>query len=251
MRDSLDVSQLLIAWPEAVRDAVRRVTLGRTDGLFTRQELLERELQTIQMQTQTTGKTPDQTLSRVLQQLRDNGEIEFVSKKKGVYRSRLVKHLSYIDVEAALLTESEMDDAILARRLRLGVVDAKSDVAISRRRMGQQRIRELTLELYNGKCALCEINEPSLLGASHIVPWALDECARGRLDNVICLCCFHDALFERGWWSLSDKLEIIRASRNMPSTIVAVMSTATTFHEPHAWSPAPEYIRRHRELHGL
>ncbi|MHB9880127.1 HNH endonuclease [Pacificimonas sp. ICDLI1SI03] len=71
-------------WSEAVQLAVRRL-VGRSGGLkFTRQALIEQELGRIINETGSRGATPEMTLSRELQQLRDSGKVEFVAA--GQYR---------------------------------------------------------------------------------------------------------------------------------------------------------------------
>ncbi len=53
--------------------------------VFTRQELIDGELDTIIGDTGSKGATPDMTLSRELQQLRDAGVLEFIDDR-GTYR---------------------------------------------------------------------------------------------------------------------------------------------------------------------
>jgi putative restriction endonuclease len=52
--------------------------------MFTRRALIEAELSRIVVETGSSGATPDMTLSRELQELRDGGMIEFV--ERGTYR---------------------------------------------------------------------------------------------------------------------------------------------------------------------
>lgn len=59
-------------------------------------------------------------------------------------------------------------------------------------------LRKYSLADYDNQCVLCDINDPDLLVASHIIPWAKDETKRGLLNNLICLCIIHDKLFEQG-----------------------------------------------------
>lgn len=56
------------------------------------------------------------------------------------------------------------------------------------------------MELWNGKCALCGINLPELLRASHSKPWK-DSTSMERLNsyNGVLLCCNHDALYDKGF----------------------------------------------------
>ena len=72
-------------WREAVEAAVRRFAARSGDGLFTRQEFLDEERAQILSDCDGGGDTPDQTISRVLQELRSDGIITFVDDQ-GTYR---------------------------------------------------------------------------------------------------------------------------------------------------------------------
>jgi hypothetical protein len=72
-------------------------------------------------------------------------------------------------------------------------------------RIGQDLFREALLAYWGGRCPLTGITEPSLLRASHIVPWA--ECAdEQRLDvhNGLLLSALWDAAFDKGLVSFAD-----------------------------------------------
>lgn len=73
-----------MSWSDAVAAAIRRRLAASGLPTFTRQELLDYELGAIIAATGSAGATPQQTLSRELQQLRDAGLIEFVDA--GTYR---------------------------------------------------------------------------------------------------------------------------------------------------------------------
>jgi putative restriction endonuclease len=72
-------------WSEVVEEAVRRYVDSTGDPLFTRQDLIGAELDRIVSETGSEGATPNMTLSRELQQLRDSGVLEFVDDR-GSYR---------------------------------------------------------------------------------------------------------------------------------------------------------------------
>jgi len=71
-------------WSEAVDAAVRRFVARTGSPVFSRQALIDAELDAIVADTGSAGATPHQTLSRELQQLRDAGIIEFIDA--GTYR---------------------------------------------------------------------------------------------------------------------------------------------------------------------
>lgn len=66
-------------------------------------------------------------------------------------------------------------------------------------RIGQGIFRESLLEYWQGRCPLTGIEEPELLRASHIVPWA--KCAdeeRLNVYNGLLLSALWDAAFDKG-----------------------------------------------------
>jgi putative restriction endonuclease len=71
-------------WSEAVEEAVRRHVDSTGDPVFSRQELIDAEMDRIVSETGSEGATPHMTLSRELQ-LRDSGVLEFVDDR-GTYR---------------------------------------------------------------------------------------------------------------------------------------------------------------------
>lgn len=71
-------------WTRAVEDAIRRYVAKTGSPIFTRQALIDAELTAIISDTGSVGATPQQTLSRELQQLRDAGVLAFVDQ--GAYR---------------------------------------------------------------------------------------------------------------------------------------------------------------------
>lgn len=158
---------------------------------------------------------------------------------------------SPVDVETFEGADEDIDLLIQEHRLRIGCIDTGDELALSRRRRGQQRLRELTLSNYSSTCAFCDVNTPSLLVASHIVGWAEDPEARGILSNIICLCRFHDVLFEQGYLSLTDDLTVLRRPGQTSRTIATLLDNTVKFRKPRNYSPEPEFLCRHRLRFGL
>lgn len=73
----------MLSWREAVEAAVRRQAARSGDGSFTRAGLIEEELDQIVADTDSKGATPQQTLSRELQEMRAAGLIAFVDDRGG------------------------------------------------------------------------------------------------------------------------------------------------------------------------
>jgi putative restriction endonuclease len=88
------------------------------------------------------------------------------------------------------------------------------------------------------------------LVASHISRWADDPEARGHLANVICFCVFHDAVFEEGYFSLSDSCAPLK-KRQQNATVAAILDLIGSFRMPLSNPPAVEYLRKHRRRVGM
>jgi HNH endonuclease len=231
-------------WREAVLSSLKAYAQRHATHVIQRQDFIAEEMEAISSATQSQGATPTQTLSRVLQDLRDRGAVEFLDP--GSYLLLDVP----IDVEAEDLSDDAIDHALRATRLRFGFVPTDSQPAIIRQRRGQARLRALALEAYQSCCAVCDITDSSLLVTSHIVGWAEDPEHRGDLSNVICLCRIHDALFEAGLWALDDDLSLLKQS--VESKMLSLLLDAMTcFRLPLQYPPGRAHVRRHRRRVGF
>ena len=233
-------------WRESVLDALHRLSHGSALTVISRKQVISEELPRIIAETQTPGQTPEQSLSYWLQDLRDDGLLVFMARG----RYRLVRPV--VDAETFDGTELELDNAVKERRLRIGRVETRSELALQRQRRGQARVRELALANYSYTCAICDSRKKDFLIASHITPWADSVDGRGDLANVIILCRPHDALFEFGYWSLDDDLNVLRHEevQNAWST-QALLPETVTFRKPMSYSPGLQYLKEHRTRHGF
>jgi predicted restriction endonuclease len=174
-----------MSWRDSVLAALRRFAARHGSRNVDRQAFLREELARMSAEVQSEGKTPHQTVSRVLQELRDEGLIEFIGSGSYLLTDQP------IDVEADDLPDEAIDVALQRKLLRIGCVNTGTDQAIVRIRRGQSRVRALTISNYQAMCAVCDVSELQLLIASHVVGWAEAPEHRGNLANVICLCRFH------------------------------------------------------------
>lgn len=88
-------------------------------------------------------------------------------------------------------------------------VEGLTRKALVNQRINQSAFRKLLLRRY-GSCCLCGVQNPELLTASHIKPWAEstpDE--RTDVNNGFLLCPNHDKLFDAGYISFDDDGTII------------------------------------------
>jgi hypothetical protein len=66
-----------MSWKEATIEALTRMSIRHNSNFITRSQIIKEELDKVSQEVSTSGLTPAQTLSRTLQELRDDGFIEF------------------------------------------------------------------------------------------------------------------------------------------------------------------------------
>lgn len=121
----------------------------------------------------------------------------------------------------------------------------------SKARKGQGKFREQLLSFWNKKCALTGVDEPSLLIASHIVPWNLST-PEEKVDkfNGLLLAPHIDKLFDKGFVSFDDNGSILLHRKLSIDTLKKL-----GVREDSKLKTVPEqcktYLKRHRELYRL
>lgn len=233
-------------WHQAVKSALERYAAHNSTIRIERNRFLEQELSNITKDTGSAGRTPGQTVSRVLQELRDEKYLFF--SDVGIYT------LNRVPVSAADedLPDDVLENAVEEGLLVLTDVETSSEVTLLRVRKGMNALRKKTLANYRDSCALCDINDKGLLVSSHIARWADHPEARGLLSNTICLCTLHDKLFENGYFAMDDGLNLIW---KVPQTIRAIeiwrQQCTSQFKLPQGVRPATQFISEHRIRVGL
>jgi hypothetical protein len=231
---------LEMKWRDVVLGALHRFSMRHGTRSVDRQSFLLEELNAMIIEADSLGNTPDQTVSRVLQELRDEQLIEFFGNGKYLLLD------SPLQVETEDLPDEALDFAIKHGKLRIGDILPEDVIVLARHRKGQDRIRALTLENYQGCCALCDVREQGFLRAAHIARWADDIEGRANLHNVITMCLIHDALFEQGYFTLADDNRVFiktTASR----TLSDILRQHTRYRPPKEFHPEPQFLRQHRE----
>jgi hypothetical protein len=162
-----------IPWKAAVVASLQRFSRRPGSVQIERGAFLAEELPAMISATRSAGRTPAQTVSRVLQELRDEGWLFF--SESGVY----VIAEGVIDAVDEDFPEDVLDHAVQWGRLQLGDVAVSDAIGQTRLRRGMAAVRRGTLLNYRGRCALCDIAETRLLVTSHIARWADRPEARG------------------------------------------------------------------------
>jgi len=231
-----------ITWKRAVLDALQKYSEANNTAQISREKFIDSELSSIVANTNSIGKTPSQTLSRVLQELRDEGQLFFSSN--GLY----LLNTSKFDAADEDFAQDSLENAISLGNLTFKNINTSSKVVQRRQRVGVAALRDATLKNYSFRCALCDIADKSLLVTSHIARWADFESARGRLDNTICFCNLHDKLFENGYFVLTDDLKpLFRLDLN--SRVLETWKNKCTFEFalPIKNQPNIDFLKMHRE----
>lgn len=232
-------------WRTAVLAALNRFASRHATRLVDRQQFLAEELKAVTKATGSRGVTPHQTASKTLQELRNDGLLEFLNPGQYLLLDKP------LEAESEELPDEALDTAIRANKLTFSSVETGDTQTVTRRRRGQDRLRSLCLREYRTRCAVCDVEDNGLLIASHVIGWAESPAHRGLLANVICLCRLHDALFEGGYWSLDDNLEIVTRRQVASVFLTRVLDLLTLFTPPATHGPAPQFLAAHRTKSGL
>ena len=119
-------------------------------------------------------------------------------------------------------------------------------------RVGQNFFRSTVLSAYNGCCCITGLSIPSLLVASHIVPWR-DNLAHGlNPRNGLALSVLHDKAFDTGIITVQDDLTVLVSSNPewqddefFASSVAAYAGQPIC--RPEKFAPDPEFLAYHRE----
>ena len=76
-------------------------------------------------------------------------------------------------------------------------------------RVNQSFFRQMILNNYNYRCAICNLNIQELLIAGHIVPWSVEKKERLNPQNGICLCSLHDKAFDIGLIGIDTDYKVV------------------------------------------
>ena len=229
-------------WYDATLEAIKELVIENNSPFLTYKEIKEKKLGDIVFKTKTTGKTPENSLSLYLQHIRDKGLLKFVDNK-GLYffiDNSLDQSFSNVGLTLKLSDDFTND------------VEVDEIVYLTKIRKGQNTLRDKVLKNYNFKCAFCGITEKSLLIASHIFRWADDKNGdyRGKLDNIICMCEIHDALFELGYFAINENYEIID-NYTGSDTIIKDLIKKSEFNSPIKFPPNHFCIHQHHKRIGI
>lgn len=137
--------------------------------------------------------------------------------RKG-FCSAAVKHLQrYLIYESQRSTADEIagrlnDGKTVSKELLKNfdiTKEGRDQESRTKVRIGQAYFRQMILSLYSGKCCVTGMDIPTLLRASHIIPWAEDKDNRMNPENGLCLSGTYDLAFDQHLISFDEKYKMI------------------------------------------
>jgi len=177
-----------MSWKLATVNAITSLTLTTGRNTFTRQELIRAGLDVIIETVGSVGRTPESTLSRVLQELRDENYLEFIGS--GEYRlisSSFVPPCA--DIPDDILQSVTRVPTTVSRILR----DSKIVAELKRKYAYRCQICDIRLELKSG--FYCEGHHVRPLGTPHNGP--------DIESNIVIVCPNHHVLLDYGAFVLA------------------------------------------------
>ena len=119
-------------------------------------------------------------------------------------------------------------------------------------RVGQRFFRAAVMSSYNRRCCITGLSLPSLLVASHIIPWSHDRTNRVNPRNGLLLSALHDKAFDAGLITINDDMTV-RVSPNNNAGNDLFFSEAIgayagkPIYLPEKFPPDKEFLAYHRE----
>jgi len=130
-------------------------------------------------------------------------------------------------------------------------LENKDDLmSLAKRRRYQAKLRDIVLDDYGWKCALCDIDYPALLEAGHIKPYRIAEKEKNQPTNMLCLCVLHHRLFDLGLISIEPDLSVILSSelkKSHCSPLSTWLGEKSKLRLPKCHHPLSEHLAFHRK----
>ncbi|HKN26571.1 MAG TPA: HNH endonuclease signature motif containing protein [Roseiarcus sp.] len=160
----------------------------------------------------------------------------------------------YAAIARAYQLGASLPDAPLQvfREVTAGLPRTTEAERLTVERIGQDVFRKSLLAYWSNRCPMTGVTEPSLLRASHIVPWAECDDDAHRLDvhNGLLLSALWDAAFDAGKISFADDGVVLFHPSLGPIERALLLANAA----PRLVAIAPKHLvnlERHRKRWGF
>ncbi len=188
-----------MTWREATINALTRMSLRHRKNFFTRTQIIKEELGRISQDVATVGRTPAQTLSRVLQELRKERFLEFDGHGK----------YTLLTSTSEPVTSDIPQEYATPDRTPTTVHRIVRDVGIS---------AELK-RLYAYRCQMCgtrlELSSGFYCEAHHLKPLGAPHNGPDAKANIILVCPNHHVLLDYG--AMRIEIGALKVNRHLVS----------------------------------
>lgn len=117
-------------------------------------------------------------------------------------------------------------------------------------RIGQDIFRAALMDYWGGRCPITGITDPTLLRASHIVPWSeCDDAQRLDVHNGLLLSALWDAAFDAGLASFADDGSVL-ASPELSAAARTALGIEGASRLPNLRDAHRANLAAHRARHG-
>lgn len=224
-------------WREVVRRELHRFREQTGTDIVERQDLLEQSLPVLEREFPD-AKTPGQTLSRILQELRDRDELEFLDRD-GTYK---ILDLDYNPTSDVADENPEQE------------YEVHTYETTARGRSLPVAFRAAVLSWYDSRCLVSGVDHEGLLDVAHILPWSDHPDHRTDPANVLVLDKTHHEAFDRGLFTFDAEFRLQVASDFATDSDLLQQTLVERDGErvdlPDSWQPESEYVQKHNETLG-
>ena len=108
------------------------------------------------------------------------------------------------------------------------------------------------MSAYDGRCCITALSVPSLLVASHIVPWRHDKANRLNPRNGLLLSALHDKAFDSGLLTINDDMTVLVSQNHLMLEDDYFQQSILNYQGeqielPEKFAPDPAFLSYHRE----
>jgi putative restriction endonuclease len=122
-------------------------------------------------------------------------------------------------------------------------------------RVGQQKFSQNVKSNFSDQCCFpsCPVSDPKFLVGAHIARWADESELRGRTENGLCFCVFHDRAFEIGTFTFDRRLRVKLHKCDLKLEWVQRWLSAGVGEliKPSKIAPTEAVLRHHWKRHGI
>jgi len=153
----------------------------------------------------------------------------------------------------AAIQNKQIEEILEFEEPELKFAEGIEKESIVKTRVNQSDFRQRILAAYNEKCSITSISIPSLLVASHIIPWSKNTQERLNPRNGICLNNIHDKAFDKGLITittdfkvkLSDALLQKKKEINIQKYFIVYENQSIIL--PDRFSPSIDFLEYHHQ----